>query len=395
MTTYRYKAYNNAGRTLAGEINAAGAKDAVEKLKSTGLFPIAVSELSTQARKKKVTANALAHVTRQLSTLLSSGTNLTEALAVIIENLANPALKAVFIDVKDRVLQGSSLAKALEPHSVFSPFYRGLIAAGEASGSLDAILPKLADYLEKRAAIVRDVKTAVTYPALMALVGVTVISFLFAFVIPKITGIFTESGATLPLITVILMGITTLFRDYWPVMIAIGAAGAFVFTRYRTHPDVRPVVEKFLFRLPWFGAIARDFYIASMARTLGTLLKGGVQMLKALDITKDALDSPAFDRILGSCAEDCMSGAALSAALKKHPAIPQILVHMTAVGERSGTIDEMLLKAAEAFEADFEAGIKKSLALLEPVLILGMGIIVGFIVLAILLPIFRLNQLIG
>ncbi|MDP2689905.1 MAG: type II secretion system inner membrane protein GspF [Deltaproteobacteria bacterium] len=398
MPTFRYKAYDSGGKPTAGDIDASGLKDAVQKLKSTGLYPSDVAEARVREGvfgARGVSVQLLSLSTRQLSTLLSSGTTLSEALAVLVENSASPRLKSVLLGVMQSVTEGSSLARALEAHpDIFSTFYRGLVASGEASGSLDKVLSRLADYLEARARVVNEVKAALTYPALMMLVGAGVLSFLFIFVIPKITRMFEETNSALPLITVVIIAISDLLRNYWFVFAGLMAALVWLFRRLSRTGRIKPVTDPALLRLPWFGPLATCFYTANMAMTLGSLLKDGVQMLRALDITREVLNNSVFDGILDSARREVMEGASLSSSLKKHKAVPPIAVHMISVGEKSGNLDDMLLKTAESYSLEFQTGVKKTLNLLEPLLILAMGLIVGVIVLAILLPIFELNQII-
>ena len=397
MPNFSYRAYDRAGSQVAGTINAAGVKEAVQELKNTGLYPTSVNESGAKgsAAKGRVKADVLAAFTRQLATLLASGTSLTEALSVLSENAGNPRLSSIVLSLKESIAGGSSFAKALEAHgNVFTPMYRGLVLAAEASGSLESVLPRLADYLEKRAKISSEVRAALTYPALMTFVGVSVLGFLFVFVIPRITRIFEETGAALPFITVVLLWTADLIGGYWHAAIALfGGLGWLAWRKAGTPKGIR-LIDNLLLKLPWFGPIVMSFYVASFSRTLGSLLKGGVQFLKALEITAEAVGNNNFREMIGAAVKDCTGGSALSASLKATGLLPPVVVHMIGVGERSGSLDEMLLKTAEAYDAEFENGVKKSLTLLEPVLILVMGVVVGFIVLAMLLPIFELNQVI-
>lgn len=397
MPNFSYRAYDKGGSQVAGTITAAGMKEAVQELKNTGLYPTSVNESGAKgtAVKGRVKPAALAAFTRQLSTLLSSGTSLTEALSVLSGNTDSRKLSSVVLSLKESIAGGSSFAKALEAHGdVFSPMYRGLVLAAEASGSLEGVLPRLADYLEKRARITSEVRAALTYPALMTFVGVSVLGFLFVFVIPRITRIFEETGAALPFITVVLLWIAGLIGNYWHVTAgAVGGLGWLAWRKSRS-PRGRELIDRIVLKLPWFGPMIMSFYAASMSRTLGSLLKGGVQLLKALEITAEAIGNNEFRRMIGMAVKDCTGGSSLSASLKSAGLLPPVVVHMIGVGERSGSLDEMLLKTADAYDAEFENGVKKSLSLLEPVLILVMGLVVGFIVLAMLLPIFELNQVI-
>jgi general secretion pathway protein F len=397
MPTYRYRAYDRTGSAVAGDIEAAGAKAAAEQLKDTGLFPIDVTSSEPAGRWlfKGFPAGVLALATRQLAVLLKTGTNLTEALGVLADNLTDERLKSIILKVKASVLEGSTLARALEAHpAVFSPFYRGLVNSGEATGALDQVLARLADYLETRARIVRDLKTALIYPVLMSFVGAGVLAFLFIFVIPKITRIFEDTESTLPLITLLLIGITNMVRYYWPLIIAAGVGGWFLFRRYRHNPGVRERLDRLILRLPLVKTLAVNFYISNLTRTLGSLLSGGVHLLRALEITRQAVNNTVFNRIIDGAIKDCTEGAPLSTALKRHAEIPSMTVHMISVGERGGNVDEMLLKTADVYEEEFTAGLTRAVTLMEPLLILAMGVVVGFIVLAILLPIFELNQIV-
>lgn len=395
MATYRYRAYNDSGKETAGSVEAAGRSEAVQRLKGLGLHPVDVEEAWAAKRGQRVNSGDLALATRQLSTLLAAGTSLTEALAVLTENTLNERLKTVLAGIRRSVTEGSPLSKSLERHpDLFNAFYRGIVASGEASGSLDRVLPRLAAHLESRARVMNDIRAALAYPALMLLVGAGVLSFLFVFVIPKITRIFEDTGGSLPLITVFLIWTTGVITSYWPAVIALMAGAYLGARRYSKTPRGRELLESWALDLPWAGRLVSLFYLSTLTRTLGSLLNGGIQVLKALEITKEVLDHAVFGRVIDDAARDCTGGGTLSASLGKSRRIPPMIVHMVKVGERSGSLDEMLLRSADAYEAELQAGIKRAMSLLEPALILAMGVVVGFIVLAILLPIFELNQVI-
>ncbi|MFQ5464613.1 MAG: type II secretion system F family protein [Thermodesulfobacteriota bacterium] len=402
MPTFRYKAYNNAGKTVAGDIDAAGARDAAERLKTGGLFPVEVTEsavadagLLARLGYRGIKGDSVALATRQLSTLLATGSTLSEALEVLAENTEGPRLRSIILRVKEDVTGGSPLSAALGAYpGVFSPLYRGLVASGEATGSLDAVLARLADHLEARSRIVRDLWTAMTYPILMTLVGAGVLAFLFIFVIPKITRIFEDTETVLPWITVLLIWITGLVRGWWPVMLIAAGAALFAANRYRDDPRVRSLRDRLMVRLPVAGRLYTNFHVLNMTRTLGNLLRGGVPLIKALELTGAALGNTVFDRIIGAAREECAGGGSLSGCLRRQAGMPMLVVHMISVGERGGNLDEMLLKAADSLEAEFDSGLKRMVSLAEPLLLLAMGLVTAFIVLAILLPIFELNQVV-
>ncbi len=394
MPTYRYRAYDGSGREIAGQLDAIGHKDALQRLRKDGLYPSEVAESTAGSKaRKKVSSWELAITTRQLGTLLASGATLTEALGVLSEEEGNHRLRSIISKVKDDITEGASLAAAIEDYpDVFSGIYRGMISAGEASGSLDVVLSRLADYLESRAKIMQEVRSAMVYPSLMVLVSFGVLSFLFIFVIPKITRIFEDTRNSLPLITTVLLWLVDIVRGYWPVITLSMVAVVFGVRQYLRRPGGKVVLDRVSLKIPWFGRLVTHFHIANMTRTLGTLLKGGLPMLKALELTKKVLNNSVFDEILDKAKEDVMGGTSLSVSLKGFALIPPIVVHMIIVGERGGNIDDMLLKASDTYGQEVETGIKRALSLMEPLMIIVMGVVVGFIVLAILLPIFQLNQ---
>lgn len=403
MPTFRYKAYNNAGKTISGDIDATGARDAAERLKRTGLFPVEVNQSLSAGRGllarfgyTRVGTDSLALATRQLATLLSSGTNLAEALEVLSENTSNAALKGSLVRIREDVVGGASLAGAMSAHPrIFGSLYTGLVASGETTGNLAQVLARLADYLENRSRITRDLWTALTYPVLMVIVGAAVLSFLFIFVIPKVTRIFEDSEATLPWITVVLIWITEVFRDWWPLLAVAVGAGLLAANRYRSHPRLKATWDRFILGAPWVGGLATGFYVSNMARTLGSLLKGGVPLIRALEVTRGVLNNTVYDRLIRDAEQDCTGGGSLSASLSKSPVIPPIVAHMTGVGEKGGNLDEMLLKAADTYEDEFNSRLKRAVSLAEPLMVLAMGVVIGFIVLSILLPIFEMNQVVG
>ena len=400
MPVFHYKAYNNFGKEVTGDLEALTAGEAARRLKRAGLFP---REISSSAKEKRVfrvlrrgvSPGELAVVSSQLSTLLASGATLYESLSILINEVESRSLKDVLIGIKDRISGGSSLGRALEAHpDVFPEMYSRMVEAGEASGTLDKVMTRLAEYLEAKAGVNEQVRTALVYPILMSLVGIGVLGFLLLFVIPKITRIFEDTEEALPLITVVLLWVVGFFRTYWPVVIVALAGGGWALRDFVRRPGGRAVKDRFLIRLPWMGRLINKFYVANLARTLGSLLESGVPVIKAMEMTKRVLGHAVYDHVLDKAIVDVTEGGSISRSLGGFPVVPGLLVHMTAIGERSGNLDKLLLRAAGVYEKEFETSVKRALSMLEPVLILVMGVVVGFIVLAILLPIFQLNQVI-
>lgn len=400
MPIFQYSAYNAAGKEVLGNIEAITLKEAAETLKRDGFYPKELKEGGIKdgaftLRRKTVSSRELAVATRQLSTLLLSGNQLYDALSLLINEEENSVLKRAIINIKEGISGGSSLAKAIESHSnIFPEMYIRSVEAGEAGGTLDNVLERLAEYLEARARIYERIKTAMLYPFVMTIVGIGILSFLFIYVIPKITNIFEDTRHGLPLVTTILLFIVNIFSGYWP-LILIGMIGSgWGIKMFLKTPRGKGIRDMALIRLPYIGKISIKFYTASFARTLGGLLSSGVPILKAIDMTKRVLNHSLFEGALDKAIKDVTEGGTLSTSLKKSGLFPAILTHMIATGERSGELDILLIRVASSYERDLEESVERFLTLLEPLLILTMGAIVGFIVLAILLPIFELNQII-
>jgi general secretion pathway protein F len=269
-----------------------------------------------------------------------------------------------------------------------------MVAAGEASGALEIVLERLAEFLEDQDAIRSKIVTALAYPMLMVIVGTGVMMFLLGFVVPKIVTVFEESKAALPLITVILIRISHFVRTGWWVLILLGIAVAYIYRRLARSEEFRNRQDRLLLGIPLIGTLLQRLILSRFAKVLGLLLVSGVPVIRAMDITCAAVINREYRTYLFRVKEELIEGKSLSASLGKSPLFPPLLVHMIAVGERSGELEKMLTRVGDAFEREFEVSISRLMALLEPLLVLGMGVAVGFVVVAVLLPIFELNQLI-
>jgi general secretion pathway protein F len=402
MPTFRYSAYRPGGNETAGTIEAENLREARLRLKREGLFPreIAPAEEAAgrgilRAVRKRVALPELALMTRRLSTLIGSAVPLYEALATLHEQEGAGELKRVLGRVREQVAEGATLARALaaEP-AVFSDSYVNMVAAGEASGALESILDSLADFLEDQAQVRSKVATSLAYPLLMVVVGSGVMLFLLGFVIPKIVTVFTESKAALPLITVVLIKVSNAVRAGWWAILGTVAATVFLYRRYGRTEAMRLREDRFLLRLPLAGALLQRLILARFARVLGLLLASGVPVIRAMEIIGEVVANREYRAVLGRAKEELIEGGSLSGSLSRSPLFPPLLVHMIAVGEKGGTLEEMLAKGGKAFEKEFEGAVARGMALLEPLLVLAMGLAVGTVVLAVLLPIFELNQLV-
>ncbi|ABQ24893.1 type II secretion system inner membrane protein GspF [Geotalea uraniireducens] len=402
MPTFRYSAYKPGGSEVTGTIEAGSPNEAKQRLKSDGLYPKEIAPADEAGPRKgvqlfrsKVGLPELSLMTRRLATLLGSSVPVYESINTLYDQERPGELRKMLGRVRDRLAEGTSLAKALaaEPQ-IFSDSYIGMVSAGEASGALEVVLERLAEFLEDQAAIRSKVITSLAYPILMVVVGVVVMLFLLAFVVPKIVTVFEESKATLPLITIILIKVSNLVRKGWWALIILGFAISYASKKLKSNETMCRKRDRLLLKLPLFGSLLQRLILSRFAKVLGLLLMSGVPVIKAMEITGAAIVNREYRAILMEASEELIQGGSLSATLRKSPLFPPLLVHMVAVGEKGGELEKMLIKAGEAFEKEFESSTTRSMALLEPLLILAMGLSVGFVVIAVLLPIFQLNELV-
>lgn len=411
MPVYAYRGFNAAGRAIGGIIDAENPKGARQKLRREGIFP---TELVEQERGQAQTARSaegsgwqlsryferiapeeLALLTRQLATLVGARLPLVDCLSALIEQTENARTKRVLSQVREQVTEGSSLADALKAHPrVFSDLYVNMVRAGEASGALDLVLLRLADYTESYAQLRSKVRSALTYPTLMALTGTGILLFLLSYVVPKITKIFSENQATLPLMTRVLLAISGFSQEYWWLIVgALVAAGVSIQMSRRTEAG-RLRFDRYILSLPYFGKLFKKVALARFARTLATLLGSGINLLTALDIVKHVVNNSVLSQAIEDARNSIREGHSIAPPLKKSGLFPAMLVHMIAVGEKSGELEAMLTKAADAYDNEVSTSVATITSVLEPMMILFGGAVVLFIVLAILLPIFEMNQLV-
>ncbi|HXN82561.1 MAG TPA: type II secretion system inner membrane protein GspF [Myxococcales bacterium] len=339
-----------------------------------------------------VSAQDLAVATRQLSTLIGAGITLVESLTALAEQVEHPRLKKILGMVKQRVNEGASLADALADHPrVFSNLYVNMIRAGESSGALDVVLGRLADFTESAATLRNKLIGAMLYPAIMLLVGISIVSILFAVVIPKVTKIFEDMNVTLPWTTRVLIATSSFARDYWYVIVVAVPLGIWLFVRYVKTPKGRAWFDRAQLRAPIFGELIRMLALARFAKTLATLLSSGVPLLTALDIVKNIVHNSVLSGVIEGARDAIREGESIAAPLKRSGEFPPLVHHMIAIGEKSGQLEEMLQNVARSYDAQVDMRVSALTSLLEPVMIVGMGVGVAFIVFSILMPIMQLN----
>jgi general secretion pathway protein F len=408
MPIYAYTGLTAQGRAIAGVIDADSPKGARLSLRRTGIFPTTISaERAAQTASpagttsgltrlfERVPARELALLTRQLATLTKAGLPLVECLSTLIEQMEHAALKRVLSYVRQQVREGRSLADALQAHPrVFSSIYINMVRAGEESGTLETVLARLADYSEDQARLLRTVQSALTYPLLMVVVASAILLFLLAYVVPQVTRIFSDTGQKLPLVTRLLIGLSSFLADYWWLLLVVGASGMLGGVRLFRTPKGREWCDRLLLRLPWVGRLLQRLSVARVARTLSTLLASGVPLLSALGIVTHLVSNTRLRRALEEARASVQEGESLATPLKRSSLFPALFIQMITVGERSGELEGLLTRAAEAYDEEVATALARLTSLLEPLTILVMGGVVLFIVLAILLPIFELNQLV-
>ena len=408
MPVYEYRALDVRGKNLKGIIDAESVFAARQRLRETNIFPVDLKETSVEEKNKVPTGRSISDLfnrvglqevsvmTRQLATLLGASLPLVPSLTALISQTTNPKLKKTLAQIKEDVNEGNSFAWSISHYpGIFSTFYINMVRAGEASGTLDIVLERLADFNESQQALRGKIKAALAYPMFMFLIGSIVLFFLTTFIVPKITGIFSEMHQTLPGITILLISISGFLKSFWPVIVLI-IIGSFIGLRYMFTKTLRGqyLWSKIKLKMPLFGSLTHKMAVARFSRTLGTLLESGVPMLTALSIVKNIVNNRLIADSIAEASRDVEEGQNLSATLSRSRLFPPIITQMISAGEQSGTLEKMLYKVSDSLETEVESNITMMTSMLEPVMILAMGLLVGFIVISILLPIFEMNQLI-
>ncbi|MEK7748255.1 MAG: type II secretion system inner membrane protein GspF [Nitrospirota bacterium] len=401
MAIYEYKGFDSQGEGITGMIEADLPRSARAKLRQDGIFTTDLTPVTEKAQQNdiffsdKIPLSETAMMTRQLATLLGASVPLMESLSALIEQVEKPVHRQVWADVRDRVREGVSFADALGHHpKTFSALYRQMVKAGEASGMLDRILVRMAQYLESSVALRKKIFSILAYPVLMMILSGIILIFLISFVVPKVTSIFSDLNQALPLPTIMLLGISHLLRSYgWLLMILIVLA-FFWLKRYISTEEGRWHYDRISIQLPLVGKLFKMMAIARFAKTLATLLEAGIPLLPALGIVQDVVGNKVIEKAIVEARENIREGEGIAEPLKKSGLFPPLLTHLISVGEKSGELEPMLERASQSYESDVELAVTTMTSLLGPMMILVMGGVVLFIVLAVLLPIFDLSQIV-
>ena len=399
MSVYQYVALKKSGQSTKGTLEADSERHARDLLREQGLFPTEVQSLkkSTYIKKKhKLGADDLCLLTRQLATLLSAGIPIEESLNGVAEQSEKEANRALIIGVRGKVMEGFSLAQALgEYPKAFPELYRATVAAGEQSGQLDQVLEKLADYTENQQGIRQKIQQALIYPSLMIIISISIISFLLTFVVPKIIDVFTSSGQSLPLATKILIHMSNAIEAYGLYAIIILVVLLIIFFKSLKNPTFRTRWDGWLLQMPVVRYLVRATNVARYIHTFGILFGSGVQVLETLKVSAHLVHNSVLKASFEKAAIKIKEGTGISKALKETTYLSPMAIHLIASGEKSGQLAPMMERAARHLDTEVKHLIDTALTLLEPLVILLMGAVVLFIVLATLLPIFSMEQLVN
>jgi general secretion pathway protein F len=407
MPQFRYRATDHEGRIVEGTIDAGEVGVVVARLHDRGLIPLRIGASEAEASPRsfgfalpRLTLRSgdskrdLLVFTQELSTLLGAGLPLERSLASLSDVSDNPALRGAVREVLQAVQGGKSLAEALGNHpKIFPPIYVNMVRAGETGGFLDQVLSRLVDYLERAQQLRDELSTAMMYPLFVtAVMGLSMV-FLMTFVVPKFTDLFATSGAAMPLPTRMLLGISDLLANYWWVLILLVAGAIYGFRHWVRTPAGRFSWDHWRLRMIILGDIVRKTEVASLTRTLGTLLRSGVPMLQALGIVREIVGNQVINRAIGEVEVGAREGAGVAGPLGRTGVLPPLALQMITVGEETGRLEDMLLGAADHLEKDVRNRLQRLVSLMEPAMILIMGVCIGFIVVAMLLGIFSIYDL--
>ncbi len=399
MKRFTYKAKDKKGSVITGEVEASSAQVAAKLVRARGLVVITITprkeSLLTLIKKfrERITLGDVATFTRQLATMVNAGLPITQAL-LILRSQSKGSLQKVVAQILSDVEGGESLSTSLSRHpKVFNPTYIALVKSGEVGGVMDEVLVRLADNLEKQQEFKGKVKGALIYPAIIV-VGMFVVGLvMMIFVIPRLTSLYGEFNAQLPMATKVLIGVSNFFVKAWPLVLITLGVGFYAFSSYRKTPGGRRKTDELLFKLPIIGDLQREVMLTELTRTLSLMVGAGVSILEALNITAGVMGNVVVSDALKDAAKQVEKGFPIAYAFSKHPeAFPYILSQMVAVGEETGKMEEVLAKVSHVFEVESDQRVKGLTSAVEPLVMILLGLGVGFLVIAIILPIYNLTS---
>lgn len=404
MAVYQWRGVNAAGKNVKGVRDADNPKALRTILRKDGVLVTEVLEES-EARKRKarevdfgrffrrVSAQDVAVTTRQLATLLRAGIPLVEALSALIDQLEQPELKTAFTQTRDKVNEGTSFADALKDHpQIFSHLYVNMVAAGEASGTMEAVLARLADFLENQSQLRGKVIGALVYPIIMIVITIGILIIMMTVVVPKVTAIFSDFDQALPWHTRLLIFMSDMLTHWWFVWIALVVVAIYGFRRWKKSEAGAAAWDRWVLRAPVFGKLITMVSVSRFSRTLATLLSSGVPILQAMEITRNVLENSELERVVEEARNNVREGESIAKPLRQSGRFPPLVTHMIAIGERSGQLEDMLENVAHSYDQQVDVRVNTMTRLLEPMVILIMGVMTGGIAFSVLMPLLQINE---
>ena len=401
--SYAYKVRTREGRTLDGKMDADGEAAVANRLRSQGMIPISITKdskvsmkMEIRLKKPKVKLKDLAVFSRQFATMINSGLSLLRALNILAQQTENETLKDAIKALRDDVERGSSLSAAMSKHpKVFNKLFVSMVRAGETGGQLDTVLVRVADTFEADYKLRQKVKSAMTYPVVVAGIAALLVSVMLMFIVPTFAKMFTDLGGELPLPTAILMSVSQKSKIIIPIFVVLSVAGFIGYKRARaSNAEFRLRADQMKLKAPIFGNLFQKIALSRFSRTLGLLLRAGVPVLQALDIVSDTTGNEVMTRAALDVKESVRTGESMSAPLERHKVFPPMTVQMIAVGEDTGALDAMLDKISDFYDQEVESTTEQLTAMIEPLMIAVLGGIVGAMVIALYMPMFKIFDLI-
>ncbi len=406
MPIFEYKGLTQSGKNVRGTVDADNSRNARARLKKDGIFVVDLKDKTKTAKKKTkkgnvsaggVSVQELSMMTRQLATLLKANVPLVDSLAAVSEQVENETLSEVIAEIKNSVNEGGAFHKALAKYPrIFDRIYVSMCEAGELTGTLDMILIRLAEFTESQAELSSKVKSAMMYPILMFFFTGVLLAVLFVYVVPKIVVVFESSPELkLPWYTYVIIDLSGFMVNYWHVILVSMVLVVVLFRNWKKSPTGGPQWDAISLKLPLFGKITRIVAVSRFSRTLATLLTGGVPMLAAMTTVRNVVDNEVIGRAIDLARENISEGESIAGPLKKSGQFPPLVIHMINIGEKTGELEKMLTQVSDAYDFQVKTTIEGLTSLLTPIMIILMGGVIGFIVFAIMVPMFEMSNLAG
>lgn len=402
-TTFEYVVRDRGGKTKSGSLDAPDQRAVATKLRDMGYAPVSITQQQQSALKKdlaipgfgpKVGLKDLAVFSRQFSTMINSGLSLIRALNILVDQTENKKLAEILGEVRTEIEGGKGLSESLATHEAFPKLFIAMVKAGEIAGMLDAVLLRIADTLEKDLELRRKIKSAMTYPVVVLIMAILLTTVMLIFIVPVFVGMFESLGGTLPLPTQVLLLLSSLVRNLWYVLLVLPIAGWQGFKYARKQPKIRRQLDGMKLKLPVFGNLFHKIALSRFTRNFGSLLRAGVPILSSLEITAETVNNGLIGDALADVKDAVREGENVARPLAKHPVFPPMVVQMMAVGEETGAMDDMLMKISDFYDDEVSALTESLTAMLEPLMIGVLGGIVGSMVIALYMPMFKIFELI-